>query len=405
MKQVKLGIIGMGCRGNGLMQDAILHMDDVDVLCLCDVYEDRARAGADVVREAKGHTPAFVTDYHALLAMEEINTVIVASAWESHVPIAIAAMRAGKDVAMEVGGAYSLEDCWALVRTQEETGVACMMLENCCYGDTELMVLNMVRQGLFGDVVHCAGGYHHDLREEIAFGIENRHYRHRNYLNRNCENYPTHELGPIAKILNINNGNRMVTLSSFASKAAGMTPYLEAKKPEDAGLSFMQGDVVTTVIKCARGETIVLTLDTTLPRAYSRGFRVRGTKAAYEDETKSVFLDGIHNEYDFKWREQWGNADAYAKEYEHPIWTNYNKEGVKKGHGGIDWLVLRAFFESVQNGTETPIDVYDTAAWMSISALSEASITCGSVPVAIPDFTGGRWTTVKPPIASKYNLR
>ena len=408
MKKIKVGIVGLGSRGISLLRDVILRMDDVEVLGVCDVYADRAEAGAAMVREARGTSPACTTDYQDLLAMADIDAIVNTSAWQAHVPITLAAMRAGKAVGMEVGGAYSLADCWALVHAYEETGSTCMMLENCCYGRTELMVLNMVRQGLFGDVVHCAGGYHHDLRKEIAYGRENRHYRLLEYLNRNCDNYPTHELGPIAKLLDIHNGNRMLALNAFASKAAGMQAYVAAQKPDDEALrgrAFMQGDVVTTLIECAHGQTIALTLDTTLPRAYNRGFRVRGTRAAYEEETHSVFVDGVHNAYDFKWREQWGNADEYIRQYEHPIWDTYIQEGVRGGHEGIDWLVFRAFFESVMQGTEPPIDVYDTAAWMSISALSEQSIASGGARVAIPDFTNGRWMTKKPPLASPYNLR
>ena len=143
-----------------------------------------------------------------------------------------------------------------------------------------MMAMNMVKQGLFGEIVHCSGGYCHDLRDEIAFGKEKRHYRLRNYLARNCENYPTHELGPIARVLDINRGNRMVSLSSTASGSAGLHEFILKNKPDDAELrdaEFAQGDIVTTVIKCERGETIVLTLDTTLPRSYDRAFTIRGT--------------------------------------------------------------------------------------------------------------------------------
>ena len=176
------------------------------------------------------------------------------------------------------------------------------MLENCCYGRRELLVKNMVDLGLFGEIVHCSGGYLHDLRHEISFGRENRHYRLRNYINRNCENYPTHELGPIARVLDINHGNRMLSLSSFASKAAGLHQYISTDKSDDTELlntQFAQGDIITTVIKCAGGQTIVLTLDTTLPRYYSRGFTVRGTKGFYEETTDSIFLDSQHRENDF----------------------------------------------------------------------------------------------------------
>jgi len=407
LQKTKIGVIGVSGRGYGLMSDVLLLMDDVEIAAVCDLYEDRIKAAAALVTEKTGIIPIGTADYREVLANPDVEAVVVSCDWEMHIPIAIAAMRAGKAVGMEVGGAYAVEDCWALVRAQEETGVPCMLLENCCYGRPELMVLNMVRQGVFGDIVHCAGGYCHDLRDEIAFGAENRHYRLRNYMNRNCENYPTHELGPIAKVLGIHSGNRMVSLTSTASKALGMEQFAAAKKPEDTALrgkKFMQGDIVTTVIRCALGETIVLTLDTTLPRSYSRGFRVRGTKGMYEEETNSIFIDGVHNDHDFEWRSQWDNAGSFRAQYEHPLWAEYEREGVKDGHGGIDWLVLRAFVESVRNKTTPPIDVYDAAAWMSITALSEQSIALGSAPVAIPDFTGGRWTQPRTPVDSAYWL-
>ena len=329
-----------------------------------------------------------------LMAMPEIDAVVIMASWESHLNLACDAMRAGKYTAVEVAGAYSVEDCWKLVRTHEETGVPCMMLENCCFGRDELMVLNMVRRGLFGEVVHCQGGYRHDLREEVSTGREMRHYRFRNYLYRNCENYPTHELGPIANVLDINRGNRMLTLVSVASKAAGLHEYLLREKGPDydaANMNFAQGDVVTTIIKCARGETICLTLDTTLPRAYSRGFHVQGTKGMYMEDNKSVFLDGKDNEYDFKWNERWNSAEEYREQYDHPVWKKYLAEGVRGGHDGMDWLVFRSFFDAAKAGAPAPIDVYDAAAWMSISCLSEQSVAMGGAPVPIPDFTNGMW--------------
>lgn len=395
-EKLKIGVIGLGGRGTNLMEAVMLPQTDVEVAAVCDLYDDRREKAADIAEKAQGSRPYSTGNYKEILEMEQIDAVIITASWETHIQIACESMRAGKYTAMEVGGAYSVHDCWKLINTYEETGVPCMLLENCCYGRDELMVLNMVRMGVFGDVVHCAGGYCHDLRDEISFGRENRHYRFRNYLNRNCENYPTHELGPIAKVMNINRGNRMVTLNAVASKAAGLHQFLMDKKGstyDASSMEFMQGDVVTTIIKCARGETIVLSLDTTLPRPYSRGFQVRGTKAMFFEDTKSLFLDGEHNSFDFKWQEQWNNVEQYREKYDHPVWKQYREEGIKGGHDGMDWLVFRAFFDSVQNQTEVPIDVYDAAAWMSITALSEQSIAMGGAPVSIPDFTNGAWIT------------
>lgn len=403
---IKIGMIGFGQRGTMLLRDVVIPREDVEVVAVCDLYEDRAEAAKSMIAEAKGKAPACFQDYKKILGIPEIEAVVITSAWESHIPIAIEAMKAGKYVGMEVGGAYSLEDCFELVRTYEQTGVHCMLLENCCYGKYELMVTNMVRKGLFGDIVHCSGSYAHDLREEITFGEEIRHYRLRNYLNRNCENYPTHELGPIAKLLNIHNGNRMVSLVSVSSASMGLHEYIKNNDKANKELlnkTFNQGDVVTTLIKCANGQTIRLTLDTTLPRSYSRGFEVRGTKAMYNEDNKLVFIDGVHNKYDFDCHEIWGNADEYLKEHQHPIWDEYIKSGVRGGHDGMDYLVFDAFFESVKAGKKPPIDVYDCAAWMAITPLSEESIAKGSACVTIPDFTHGKWIEHKEK-TDKYDI-
>lgn len=396
MKKLKAGVVGFGGRGVGITWDILSNIEKLEITAVCDLYQDRMDNICEKLVEEKGcKRPLQFADYHDLVLCDEVDVVFVLSAWESHVPIAVFAMENNKPVGLEVGGAYSIEQCWDLVRTYEKTQTPVMLLENCCYGRREMLVLNMVKKGLFGEVVHCSGGYLHDLRKEVAFGEENRHYRLRNYLNRNCENYPTHELGPIAKVLDINHGNRMLSLVSMASKSAGLHEYIRQEKGADDKLlkkTFAQGDIVTTIIKCANGETITLTLDTTLPRYYSRGFTVRGTKAMYEESTDSIFVDPQPEEKHMAWKEEFGNVEKFFEEHDHPVWKEYLDSGVQGGHDGMDWLVYNAFVDSIVNGTPCPIDVYDTASWMCITALSEESIMKGSAPVAIPDFTNGMWT-------------
>ena len=395
MEHIQIGYVGLGGRGQSLLTDVVLPQKET-VTAVCDVYEDRALKGAELVMAAGQDKPHLCTDYRELIADSAVNTVIVATAWESHAEIAIAAMKAGKAVAVEVGGSYTLEQCFELVKVQEETKSPFMFLENCCFGRREMMVLNMMEKGVLGEIVHCSGGYQHDLRDEISFGRENRHYRLRNYLSHNCDNYPTHDLGPIARILKINRGNRMMTLSSFSSKAAGLEEFIRSNKPEDEflkGKRFAQGDIVTTMIRCAGGETILLTLDTTLPRYYSRGFTVRGTKGMYEEATDSVFLDcKEHRAHDFDWLGSCaGNAKDYEQEYDHPVWKKYLSEGVQGGHDGMDWLEFKTFFDALRKDQPMPVDVYDAASWMAVTALSEMSIARGGAVVDIPDFTSGRW--------------
>lgn len=395
MQNIKIGWIGLGQRGISLLKDVVLAQKET-VTAVCDLYRDRCSDGADAAEKACGVRPAEYSDYKDVIADENVNVVIICTSWESHTEIAVSAMNAGKAVAMEVGGAYSLEQCHLLTKTYEKTGTPFMFLENCCFGRREMMTLNMVQHGFLGEIVHCEGTYAHDLRNEISFGKENRHYRLRNYLTRNCENYPTHDLGPIAKVLNINHGNRLMSLTSFSSKAAGLNDYIKKNKPEDDTLQnakFAQGDIITTVIKCANGETIILKLDTTLPRYYSRGFTVRGTNGMYEEVTDSVFVDTEEDRsHDFDWRRVCaGNAEKYQEQWDHPVWKKYIEEGVQGTHDGMDWLEFKLFFEALRNDTPMPVDVYDAATWMSITALSEMSIAKGGAVMDIPDFTDGKW--------------
>jgi len=319
--------------------------------------------------------------------------------------MAIEAMRAGKYVAIEVGCAETIDSCFDLVNAYEETKIPVMMLENCCYGRREMMVLNMVKQGLFGELVYCTGGYHHYLNECELFkniGTEEiPHYRLARYHDENCENYPTHELGPISKVLNINRGNRFVSLASFGSKSVGIKDYAArvfGKESPYATAEYKQSDIVTTILNCAGGETVTIVLDTTLPRAYySRNFSVRGTLGMSSEERKVVFLNGMAETIE-------SNEEEMFEKYDHPLHAEYVKKGVKQGHGGMDWLVCRAFIESVKAEINTPIDAYDTATWLAIGALSKKSLENGNKVVEFPDFTGGKWQNREPSPQCKYSL-
>ena len=406
--KIKVAVIGYGQRGKHILKH-LLNMSDVEVVAVCDKYEDRTQEMVEKCLEVRGTTPYATTEYKDIIANIQTDAAVISTSWSMHLPITIDFMEAGVRVAFEVGGCDSVEECWELVRAYRKTGVECMMLENCCYGKKEMMMLNMVKKGMFGEVVHCDGAYLHDVRDEIVTGKEKRQYRLDNYLNRNCDNYPTHALGPIAKILNINHGNRMVSLCSMSSKAVGIKSYMKDHDVENKELldkEFMQGDVVTTMIKCAHGETITLTLDTTLPHFYSRNFNIGGTKARFDENNMRIFSTDLNPEHshESEGREFWGNFEEYHEKYGHSLWKEYEEVGVRSGHGGMDWLVLRAFVESTKKGTKPPIDVYDAVAWMVITPLSEASILKGGMPVEIPDFTYGQWIEEYEGLEDKYSL-
>ena len=406
MKQFKVGVIGLGARGSWWTKDMLSEHEHIAVTAICDLYEDRLESVYKALEE-KGKPIALCTkDYRELIESDEVDTVFVLSGWDNHFEASIYAMKRGKAVAVEVGGAYSVQQCFDLVRTYEETKTPFMLLENCCYGEKEMTVTDMVRRGLLGRIVHCEGGYCHEMRNALAGINRDRHYRGSEYMHRNCENYPTHEIGPIAKLLDIGNGNRFESLVSISSKPQSMKEYLAELDHPLKDADWKQGDVFTTLIKCANGETVKIVLDTTLPRYYSRDFTVRGTKGMYEERTNSFYFDNdeSHKEKQHSWAGEWGNMEKYIEEYRHPLWKKAREEGLKGGHGGMDGLVLAAFLEALEKGTPMPIDVYDAASWMVITALSEQSVMLGSVPVTFPDFTGGKWKNKREPANSIYNL-
>lgn len=397
MDVVRTGIIGLGQRGKGLL-NTVLVCERAKVVALCDAYEDRVEEAAETVREKKGFEPKKYADYKELLADENVDAVIIASSWDEHIRMAIESMKAGKITAMEVGGAYDVEECWELVRTYEKTKTPFMMLENCCFNKFELLVTSLARAGKLGEVVHCHGAYRHDLRKEVLGGNVNRHYRLDNYEKRCAENYPTHELGPIAKLLDINRGNRMMTLTSVASKAAGLEEFAKTDGNPDKtliGKKFKQGDIVSTIITCANGETVTLTLNTTLPVYYSREFEAYGTKGLCRQEENLVAIESDCDMEEFWDTDKFvlkhiNNAENYSK-YLPDYWRNITQEEIDLGHGGMDLYTLTTFFNAAINGEEMPVDVYDAASWACITALSEQSIATGGSVQPIPDFTCGKW--------------
>ncbi len=403
MDKIKMGVVGLGQRGKGITKDVLVKNGDIVITALCDVYEDRITECAEIVKKENGNEPKGTLNYRDLISKELIDAVYIATSWETHIPVAIDFLNAGIPVALEVGGSLDIKELWELVDAWEKTKTPFMFMENCCYGKDELLGTQMARKGVFGEIVHCSGAYAHDLREEVATGKEKRHYRLNHYISENCENYPTHELGPIAKLLNINRGNRMVSLVSVASKAAGMRDYVKKnsdklENKELQGEIFNQGDIVDTIITCENGETIRMCLDTTLPRSYDRAFTVRGTNGYYTQTLNYVFIDGDEEafqtiEHNMK---NINNAVKYEEEYLPEFWKKITKEEIEAGHGGMDAFEFRGFVSALKNKKEMPIDVYDAAAWMCITALSSESIKNNGAPVQIPDFTRGAYKTRKP---------
>lgn len=405
--RVRLGFIGVGLRGQNHL-DLALRRSDVEVVAICDVQERMINMSREMIRKASKPAPQVIMEgpygYRKLLENKNIDAVIISTPWEWHTVMCLDSMNAGKYVACEVITGTTVEECWQLVHTSEKTRMPLMMLENVCYRRDVLAVLNMVRQNIFGEIIHLQGGYQHDLRAVkfndgqnaygggVEFGekgFSEAQWRTLHSVKRNGDLYPTHGIGPLAMMIDINRGNRFTELVSYASKARGLHDYIVRKGGPDhpnSKVEFMLGDIVTTMIKCANGETILLQHDTNLPRPYSLGFRVQGTNGIWMDLNNGIYIEGKSTT-----PHEWQAANEWLEKYDHPLWKKYGSDAAGAGHGGMDWFVLNAFVESVKRKVPTPQDVYDAVAWSAITPLSETSIRLGGETVDFPDFTQGQW--------------
>lgn len=405
-RKVRLGFIGVGLRGQNHLALA-LKRKDVDVVAICDVDDNMLQRSNTLIKNSGKTAPKVFTGdnyaYRKLLELKDLDGVIIATPWEWHCPMILDTLAAGiKYVGTEVILGLTLQEHWDVVKAAEQAKAHVTMLENVCYRRDVMAILNMVRQGVFGEIIHLQGGYQHDLRG-IKFndgtgrgagaefgekGFSEAKWRTNHSVHRNGDLYPTHGIGPVAMMIDINRGNRFTSLASFSTKSRGLHNYIEkvgGPSHPNNKVRFALGDVVTTSINCANGETILLQHDTNLPRPYSLGFRVQGTNGIWMDVNHSIYVEGKSKD------DEWENAQSWLDKYDHPLWQRYGKDSEGAGHGGMDFFVLHGFVEAIKRGTDTPMDVYDAAAWSAITPLSETSILEGNNRVEFPDFTGGQW--------------
>ncbi|MCC9043176.1 Gfo/Idh/MocA family oxidoreductase [Myroides sp. M-43] len=416
-KKVRIGMIAVGLRGQ-VHLDELLKRNDVEVIAMADPDDRMIKRAQKIVDKHNKKQPIIYGngdyDYRNLLKQEDIDAVIISSPWEWHERQGTESMRAGKIVGMEVCGAMTLEECWKYVDVYEETKVPLMMLENVCYRRDIMAVFNMAKKGKFGELIHGTGGYQHDLRNVLfndgvqpygggvefgEKGFSEAKWRTDHYVNRNGELYPTHGVGPLAAMFNVNRGNRITHLTSMASKARGLNKYIIENSSQDhpnAKVTFKQGDIVTTTLKCENGETMVLTHDTSLQRPYNLGFKVQGTEGIWQEISSGGFDKGfIYFEKEMNHSHQWVNSKEYLEQYDHPLWKNNADKAVGAGHGGMDYFMINAFVESIKRNIEFPFDIYDLATWYAITPLSEKSIAEHGQVQEMPDFTKGKYVDRK----------
>jgi predicted dehydrogenase len=374
----------------------LLKIKGAEIVAVCDIIEDRVKRAQDLVEKAGFPRPEGYSkgpeDFKRLCQREDVDLVYTATPWEWHVPVCLAAMENGKHAATEVPAALTVDECWALIEASEKTGKYCIMMENCNYDKVEMMILNMVKKQMFGEMVYAECGYLHDLRG-VKFDMNGEGAWRRAWsMKRNGDLYPTHGLAPVAQCMDINRGNYFDYLVSFGTKSRGLHEFAVKQFGEgspQAAEKYVLSDVVTTVIKTMNNETIVLSHDTNLPRPYSRNILVQGTKGIvrkYPDP--KIYIEGVSETND-----SWEPIKKYMKQYKHPVWVELEKSSKGAGHGGMDFIEDYRLVNALLKGVEPDMDVYDAAVISAVTELSETSIAKQGQPVKFPDFTRGAWKT------------
>lgn len=394
-KVTRVGFIGVGARGTFLL-DTTLCFPNIEVPAVCDIDVNAAKRAQDLVEAKTGKRPTAYAkdgdDWKNLCNRDDLDAVIIATPWELHAQQAIAAMRTNKFVGLEVPACQTVEEGWNLIKTSEETGMPCMLLENVNYFQNCLSVTRMVSEGVLGNVYHALIGYIHDIRN-LAFKEDGTlTWRGEHMATKNGNLYPTHPMGPTAWWMNINRGDRFVRLTSMSTKSQCLRDYAIRKFGADHPLAkrnYALGDTNTTMLETANGSTVTIYFDLCSPRPSDFIFRIHGTKGCYEGNRDMISLEGITP------AGQWeGFSTSYQQKYEHPIWKDLSAEAVKNGgHGGCDYIIIHQFLKAVRGQMKPPIDVYDAVTWSAIVPLSIQSVAHHGRVVEFPDFTNGKWKT------------
>ena len=399
LDKVRVGLVGLGNRGHDAV-DRLNHIEGVEIGALCDLRPSRVALALKLL-EGNAHKPALYSDdaeaWKTLCAREDLDLIYILTPWALHTPIAVFAMEQNKHVCVEVPAAKTLEECWQLVETSERTKKHCMMTENCCYDFTEMVTLQMARQGFFGEITHAEGGYLHDLKE-LMFAKD--HFYQMWELDEASKRvgnlYPTHGLGPLCQLMNINRGDKMdflVSVSSADFMLSAMAKELAAKDSfynTYADRTF-NGTINTSTIRTHKGKTLVVQFDVSSPRPYSRIQQVSGTKgSAIKYPEPARYSNG----------DDWLSPEACLKLQEtyQPAIVKKIGEAAKQvgGHGGMDFLMDWKTIDCLRNGLPLDQDVYDAALWSSVGPLSVWSVANHSNSIPVPDFTGGAWKTNVP---------
>jgi predicted dehydrogenase len=389
---VRIGIVGTGLRGRSVLNE-LLAIDGARITAICDVVQEKANRASRMITDKGQPAPAVVVKgengFEELVRRDDVDFVYTATPWEWHVPVMLASLAAGKHCGSECPIGTTLKDLWSLVDASEQSRRHCLHLENCTYGETEMLVNRLVHAGVFGEVLHTEAAYLHDLRSILFETRDEGLWRRAWHTRANANLYPTHGLGPVSWYLDIHAGDRYDYLVAMGGPHRGLELWREEKVDKSDPRwqeQYVTGDHNTSILKTVNGKTVMLQHDVSNPRPYTRHNRVQGTKGAFEDYPPRIYVEGQAG------GERWTNVDEWKKTHTDPLWLRLGDRAKNAGHGGMDFIMAYRLVECLREGLVPDYDVYDAAAWSAPFPLTEMSIAGGSAPMKFPDFTRGEWS-------------
>lgn len=411
LKRVRVGFIGIGGRGTAAVH-RVSMIPGVDIVALCDALPERVEENLKWLKEQKyagfDEIKTYVGDeaYKDLCDFGDCDVVYCATPWALHQPVGLRALLGGKIALIEVTSALTVDQCWELVEASEKYRIPCMQLENCVYGEIELLELNLARMGMFGEITHVEGAYIHDLRAIIPQAEPHNNewkWRYGENMAHKGDRYPTHGLVPLCQTLGINRGDRLDYLVALGNGPTNKN-YERVRReylPDSDARKFdppaAMADMNTTLIKTVNGVSIMVQHDVSSPRPYNRLAFISGTKGAMGDYPfRCTFEENCMDGKTHAWFDEKA-ANEIRTKYAHPLWRDVAEMAKKVGgHGGMDFIMDLRWAWCLQNGEPLDMDVYDLASTSCLCELTETSDRNGSKPQSIPDFTRGNWRNVKP---------
>ncbi len=362
-QSLKIGIVGAVGRGASFRAPFDAH-PATQIHAVCDVQE---AALAEAAQKLGAHE--IYTDYEEMLDKSEVDAVVIGTPMQFHASQAIMALERDIHVLCEVTAGVTIEECRALVQAAKASKAVYMMAENYTYSKSNVLVKELVRRGLFGEVYYAEGEYLHELKglNEIT------RWRRRWQTGIDGITYPTHSLGPVLQWMD----DRVVRVACEGSGHHYRDPR---------GDLYENQDSVVMLAKTTRDGLIKIRVDmlSNRPHAMSN-YALQGTKGCYESarsalEPNKIWLEDLAPDM-----HTWMKLETLEEAYLPEMWRDPPEAALRAGHGGGDYFEVLDFVNSIVEGIPCPVGIHEAMDMTLPGLVSQDSVRAGGAWLDVPD--------------------